>query len=702
MEIRALYIQAFGGLKDYSLKTGAGATVFYGPNERGKTTLLTFIRAMFYGLGERRGPDNLRERYQPRDGSAMGGTVWFIRDGISYELSRSFGQRKGLDQVTLTDLDHNRKVELQDPDQPGIELFGLSREVFRNSVSVESSGPGLEKSPQTEQKLWETLSDFLVNPDQQVTAAQVEERLRKARLALLSASGKKGEIPTLEQKEAELTEEIRQLQTLLDESARLSEDLETLRERQDEASSGIEALRRDVLLHDYLEDKERQRLAELPQRQLEAMVAEATQLEELLSPYGSDVAGRTAKINNLLATDSELEEKRERLAAIARDTTDTQKLYSKVLLGGGILLLLAAALLLYLSNLAVPAVALAVVLIALGVTLSMFREQLAGKLLSAKHQARTKQEADLKIRRHTFLAELETLGLGDDSPQAFLNRTRELNEDYKSLAKQIQLQSALAEAERETLGPDFGRHLNEQAALLADLGLDPSGQADYRQADQAREAYRRAKAAEESAARELFETRVRLEAMLRHPVSGQPLAPAVRIEELSPELAELRERLDGLRQRHKALILAEETLAASLLELRESLLPMLAQNAGIYLKRLTRGRYDTLHVEDDFTIRMRDSLHGHYYSPEHFSSGTEDQLWLAFRLALTDHLSAGQTLPLLLDDLFMNYDDKRTSEGLALLGTLANQGRQILLFTCHKRIANLSERQADWRVRRLP
>jgi len=66
------------------------------------------------------------------------------------------------------------------------------------------------------------------------------------------------------------------------------------------------------------------------------------------------------------------------------------------------------------------------------------------------------------------------------------------------------------------------------------------------------------------------------------------------------------------------------------------------------------------------------------------SGGTLDQIYLAFRLAVIDHLDeAYEHLPLVLDEVLINWDDQRFEAGVQILSHIA-QKRQVFLFTCHE------------------
>ena len=67
MIINRIYINRFGGLSDFSLDLSSGFNLIFGNNEDGKTTVMSFLRMMFYSTGTSKGDVklNLRKRFSP-------------------------------------------------------------------------------------------------------------------------------------------------------------------------------------------------------------------------------------------------------------------------------------------------------------------------------------------------------------------------------------------------------------------------------------------------------------------------------------------------------------------------------------------------------------------------------------------------------------------------------------------------------------
>ena len=69
------------------------------------------------------------------------------------------------------------------------------------------------------------------------------------------------------------------------------------------------------------------------------------------------------------------------------------------------------------------------------------------------------------------------------------------------------------------------------------------------------------------------------------------------------------------------------------------------------------------------------------------STASRAQLYLAFRLAMAEENSLLE-IPLICDDPLVHFDDSRAEKALKVLKEVAEEKRQIILFTCHKRTYN--------------
>ena len=121
--------------------------------------------------------------------------------------------------------------------------------------------------------------------------------------------------------------------------------------------------------------------------------------------------------------------------------------------------------------------------------------------------------------------------------------------------------------------------------------------------------------------------------------------------------------------------------------------PMLARASEIF-QALTLGSFSRLLVDADSHESPRlMSIRADGNKPVEvpgLSEGTRDQLYLALRLAALDQqASQGSRMPLIADDLFINFDDRRTAAGLQVLGDVSRR-MQVILLTHHDHLVPLA------------
>lgn len=152
--------------------------------------------------------------------------------------------------------------------------------------------------------------------------------------------------------------------------------------------------------------------------------------------------------------------------------------------------------------------------------------------------------------------------------------------------------------------------------------------------------------------------------------------------------AVLREAIDRYRQRHQD--------------------PVLSRASELFAE-LTLGSFSGLRTEiaDDgqpLLVGVRAGTAAHV-GVEGMSEGTCDQLYLALRLAsLEQCLATREPVPLVIDDLLINFDNARAAATLEVLARLAGR-TQVILFTHHLHLLDLAGKTlepAAWREHRLP
>lgn len=170
----------------------------------------------------------------------------------------------------------------------------------------------------------------------------------------------------------------------------------------------------------------------------------------------------------------------------------------------------------------------------------------------------------------------------------------------------------------------------------------------------------------------------KLEQMRERSVCFQPL-----IEGYGQRLTENQKVFEEI----EALTLAEETLRQVCGNVQKNCSRQLNSRISELVLAITQGRYENVMLDEQCNL-FAVTEHGRLEINK-VSRGTMEQFYLALRLAAADLVFGYEQLPLLFDDAFAFYDDKRLGQILKLL---AEQRRQILLFTCHRREMELLEK----------
>jgi len=115
----------------------------------------------------------------------------------------------------------------------------------------------------------------------------------------------------------------------------------------------------------------------------------------------------------------------------------------------------------------------------------------------------------------------------------------------------------------------------------------------------------------------------------------------------------------------------------------------LVKRASEHFTALTLGSFEGLMTdfnEKDEPVLVGIRPEGERVYVEGMSSGTRDQLYLALRLAsLEKYMESAEPMPFIVDDVLVDFDDKRSEAALSALAKLAKK-TQVILFTHHSQV----------------
>ncbi|MCQ2491501.1 MAG: AAA family ATPase [Lachnospiraceae bacterium] len=110
------------------------------------------------------------------------------------------------------------------------------------------------------------------------------------------------------------------------------------------------------------------------------------------------------------------------------------------------------------------------------------------------------------------------------------------------------------------------------------------------------------------------------------------------------------------------------------------------ERVSTIMEEITDGTYTKVHIDDAMGIvAMKD---GTLLDINYLSTGTVEQIYLAVRIAAAELMFPDEIFPVILDDIFGNFDHQRLQR---VLNFLQKTNRQVILFTCRKDVLSILE-----------
>lgn len=144
MKLISCHIENYGKISNTDINFNDCLTTLCEANGYGKTTLASFLKAMFYGLDtdRARGEFNERRHFNPFNGGNFGGNVTFLWQDKTFKIERFFDEKSEVkDTVTVY---CNGVLTPEYGGDIGERIFGIDRQSFERTVFI--SGTEIEIS----------------------------------------------------------------------------------------------------------------------------------------------------------------------------------------------------------------------------------------------------------------------------------------------------------------------------------------------------------------------------------------------------------------------------------------------------------------------------------------------------------------------------------------------------------------------------
>lgn len=639
MKIKKLNITSYGKFENREISFSDGLNIVCGKNESGKSSVMSFIRAMLYGFSGRGAVlANDRKHYLPWGKTSMQGSADILLDnGKTVKISRTSGKSQGFDKMECFDIANSESYDFS----PENEVL-CGEDAFLKTLCIKQlQTPISGEDDEISGKLINLTQTAAEDISTQKSEAIITDYIKKFK----ALRGEKGLIYDLQNQIADINERI------ADANNRRIECFDQIKHKNELTAKIAECKERLTFIKKALESVKQQEIFV----KLDNIKAEKASLSEKLKVLLDERESLSMQLSSLSAFEKEAPE------IIFSPTVETESIEKEIEKSKksnaksrtlSVFLIVAAALsaICFVIH---PVALVLPVLLALAAALFFVKAGKTKKQLNISLSEFDKINSDNK----KILDALSIFGVTD------IKEYSEKKAVHSSLSTSLStLKMQIAETEKELSAVENDESiLKEKTASLTRIDTPYSVE-------------------------ELLEEEEALGILLQQSIAESSHIDGLLSSQLSLETADtllsqralLIKELDNAQCEMEAATLALQTLGKVFAEMRSDFTPTINKKASEYLARLTGGSIDKIYIDKKFSVNAEtDSVKELAY----FSLGTVDQTYLAIRLAIID-LLFGKDKPIFIDDAFLQYDSEREKAAFSLLSERAAEGQQIIFFTC--------------------
>lgn len=640
MKIKNLNLLSYGKFENKEITLSEGLNIIKGSNEAGKSTILSFIKAMLYGFSGRGNIlANDRKHYLPWGKQTLSGTIELLLDsGKTVKLSRTSGKSQGYDKLECFDISNGEGYTFV----PENEIM-CNEDAFLKTLCIKQLQTAISGE---DDEISKKLINLIGSGNEDINAQKSEGIISDYMKKFKALRGEKGlifdlqsEIAGINQKLSEAEQQrvmafdkIKEKKSLADKIKQCKDKLSIIKKYQQSAKNQEIFERLDIL-------KNNKKGVE---GELSSLKSEISQLEDIatsLSAYKNDAPEVIfSPLCETISIENEILNCKSKIKS-----SNTFVLISAIgtLVFGG------------LSFLFMPLIFSEILFVPALIVFLVRKSNEVKKLKVAETDLIETEKQNEKIK-----SALKLYGASDIKEYA------EKKAKYTSVIGEIEILSSSFESSEKKLGE-----------IISEIeGLERKTEG----IDKATSPY---------TAEELSEEERVLNIILEDAISRSShidgFLSAAENEEETPDVLVARrtaliEKLDNATAEYEAANLALEAVNDVFSQMRSDFTPLVNGKASEYLNLLTGGSVDKIYIDKKFSVTAeKDGV----YDLAYFSLGTSDQTYLAIRLAVID-LLFGKDKPIFIDDAFLQYDEKRELSAFKLLSERANDGQQIVFFTC--------------------
>lgn len=658
MYIKEINIKTFGGIEDKTYNFSDGLNVLFGANESGKSTVIAFIKYIFYGISGRKSEF---KRYVPLSGEPMCGSITVCGDNCEYEIFRTSKGAKAK-QISVVNKVNGDVMSADFAQNIGKNLFSLGEDAFLNTLFVSNISSKISGG---DGEISARLSNLAQSGDENTSQEKICKKIDEDILNLSSPKRKNAVIPTLETELSNLDERLYKANENSGKSVLLEEKFAKVKSALEKAEEEKEKLEHEKNIARLSENGAR---IEKLQNEIKFSQDELNRLNDEFSSFDMSVYDGIKNISEEEETRF-LSEKDDNFSARLMILGERRKNLSSGKKTWFALLIAS------LAMVAVFAFVMPVLCIAAAIlgVVSAYLYISNGKKLnetSEEFDKTEKQKEENEAFGANFLKKVNLLSKADyiskkNAYTAVLSQREVLKAKINSaqgtlLSKQNELESL-----SDALLKEYGE--TEKDVLFEKL---KSAKPTVSQAD-AEKLVKEKMSEIANLTRELNKTEFEIYSVKTG--TDDVLSLEEQIENTKSALKEKRAELEIITS-------AKEIFEYAVSSQQSNFAPSLAKKVSGIFSQITNGAHSDVLIDKTFGARYKKD--GGYADETILSKGALDQLYFALRFGIIDMINE-KNAPVFLDDAFSQYDDLRFKTVFSYLSDYAKH-TQVIISACRE------------------
>jgi len=181
LKINYLKINGFGKIKNKEINLSDNINIIYGKNEKGKTTTLKFLEAMFYGTSRNKNGKDISdfEKYKPWSGEDYSGKlIYTLKNEDTFEVYREFNKKNPkIFNKNGEDISKNFNIDKNKGNEFFFEQTNVDENTFNSSTLIEQKDVILNSADR--RNIIQKISNIISTGEDNVSYKKTIDKLNK-------------------------------------------------------------------------------------------------------------------------------------------------------------------------------------------------------------------------------------------------------------------------------------------------------------------------------------------------------------------------------------------------------------------------------------------------------------------------------------------------------------------------------------------